>query len=283
MAEKTKAVAKTVSDATRLALAESFPVEDGFTRTRFPRLGLVSQDIIEETINPKTKKKEIKVITEAGTFFTDVATDKEEDVFDDNGKKTGTKKVWQRDELGTEIEGIILFRRKQLRMYDESTETFTSSPVYDNDDEIIPLFCNKAEVERGTPAELKAKYQFTDDAGKVKTKLEENRILYVIFKDEVYEMSLRGTSMYAFMTYARKVTPPAVLTKFSSEAKEKGKIKWNQMSFVADRDLSESEAQDVLARVNEIKAKLEAEKGGYAAKLSTTEFTEKEKKELGQV
>lgn len=217
-------------------LKESFPVEQS-SRIILPRLGMASQDITEG------KGKSMKVITEAGTFFVEKQTDEE----DENGKK-----VWEKEELGKSIEGIIIFQRKQLRMYDEATEEYTSSPVYDKDDEIIPIFCNKAEVARGTPEELQAKFTYVKD-GKTKSKLEVNRILYVLKDDEVYQMNLRGSSMYSFLTYARKVVPPTVVTEFTSEAKEKGSIEWNQMNFTALRSLNEKELNDVVRRVEEIK------------------------------
>lgn len=250
------AVAKEVNEETLALLADSYPVEQGMNRILLPRLGLVSQDKTEEVRNPKTGKKEIKVITEAGTFYIEHQTDE----VDENGKK-----VWNREELGGSLEGIILFQRKQLKMYDEKTELYTSSPIYDRDDEVLPLFCDKSEVARGTPAELKAGYQFTDDNGKQKSKLEDNRILYVEYNGEVFQMNLRGSSMYSFLTYARKTLPNAVVTEFSSEAKEKGTINWNQMTFTPKRKLTQKEAEVVVEKCQEIKGAINAEKAQYAS------------------
>jgi hypothetical protein len=67
---KGKELANVVSEETLVALQESYPVEQNGQRIILPRLGLVSQDQTEEVKNPKTGKKEIKIITEAGTFFT---------------------------------------------------------------------------------------------------------------------------------------------------------------------------------------------------------------------
>lgn len=248
--ENSKALSTEVNESTLAALQESYPVEQGANRIMLPRLGMISQDKVEG------KGKSMKVIAEAGTFFVEKPTEEE----DENGKK-----VWEREELGDAVEGIILFQRKQLRMFDQATEQFTSSPVYDNDEEVLPLFCDKAEVARGTVKELKEKYQFTDKDGKTKSKLEDNRILYVLYKGEPYQMNLRGSSMYAFMTYARKVVPPAVVTVFGSEAREKGSIAWNQMTFTAKRKLTQSEAEDILRRVQEIKAAVSMERAQFAA------------------
>lgn len=242
-------------------LRQDFPTEQGFTRILLPRLGMASQDVTEEVRNEKTKKKEIRVVTEAGQFFIEKQTD-EEDA--DTGKKQ-----WSHDEID-EPEGIILFQRKQLRMYDESTELYTSSPIYDSEDEVLPLFCDKKEVARGTPKELKALYQFEKD-GKTKSKLEDNRILYVLYEGTIYQMNLRGSSMYSYMTYARDLNkkglvPPAVLTKFSSEAKSKGTIDWNQMIFTPVRGCTKAEIADVTEKMGEIKSGIQAEKGFYAGK-----------------
>ncbi len=244
-----KELATTADAETLAALRESFPMETGFQRIKLPRIGLVSQDKTEG------KGKQMKVTAEAGTFYIEKETD-------EINAETG-RKVWSHDEIGTEFEGIILYQRKQLRFFDENTEMYTSSPVYDNYDEIIPLFSNKSEIARGTPAELKAGYKFINKEGKERSKLEDNRILYVLYEDDLYQLNLRGSSMYAFMTYSRTVLPNSVLTHFSSEAKEKGSIEWNQMTFKAKRSLDATEATSVLNRAKEILLAIKLEKGQY--------------------
>lgn len=273
MAEtKTKALATRMSEDTLAELREAYPVEQGMQRIILPRISMASQDKTEG------KGKAMKVITEAGTFFTEHQTDEE----DENGKK-----VWEKSELGMGFEGTILFQRKQLRMFDEATEEFSSTPVYDSEDEVLPLFRDKKEVERGTPAELKALYQYKDErTGKMKSKLEDNRILYILAQlgdDEepkVYQLNLRGSSMYAFLTYAKKVLPPTVVTAFGSEAKEKGSIAWNQMTFEAVKPLSEKEGKEVVAKVKEIRLAVSLEKGQYVAKNEENEKADLELKEL---
>lgn len=259
--ENSKALSTEVNETTMAALQESYPVEQGANRITLPRLGMVSQDKVEG------KGKSMKVTVEAGTFFIEKPTDEE----DEDGKK-----IWSHDEIGTMIEGVILFQRKQLRYYDEKTELFTSSPVYDSDDEVLPLFCNKAEVARGTPKELKEKYQYTDKEGKVRSKLEDNRILYVEYKGEVYSLNLRGSSMFAFFTYAKKTLPPSVITQFSSEPREKGSIAWNQMTFTPKRKLTQEEADAILAKVKEIRMAVQMERSQFAQQAAEAERVNKE-------
>lgn len=256
--KKSTALSTAVSEESLALLRESYPVETTFQRIMLPRLGLVSQDVTEG------KGKAMKVVTEAGTFYTEKQTDE----LDENDKK-----IWEKEEIGIGIEGIVLFQRKQLRFYDSSNETYTSSPIYDNDEEVIPLFCNKQEVDRGTPAELKAKeeYQGLSAKGKPISKLEDNRILYVLYNGEVYQMNLRGTSMYAFKKYASTTLPNSVVTAFGSEAKENGSISWSQMTFQVSRQLNQKEANDIIKRVQEIKEAIMAEKGQYAPVATTTE------------
>lgn len=261
MAEKTKAVSTQVSEEALAALRESYPVEQYANRIQLPRISMASQDKTKETGAGKNKK--IEVVTAAGTFFTEIQTDEEDP---DTGKK-----IWAKNEIGESFEGIILYQRKQLRMFDN--EVYTSSPIYDTDEEVIPLWCDKQEVARGTPAELKAKYQFKDPrTSKIKSKLEDNRVLYVknVTDGKVYQLSIRGTSMYSFFTYGRKVLVPSVVTAFGSEAKENGAISWNQMTFKALRKLNQKEVEEVLDAVNDIRTTVAAEKAQFGGNTPTS-------------
>jgi len=251
MTKKTTDIVNIASEESLALLRQNFPQEQGFTRALLPRLGMKSQDVTDG------KGKAMKVITEAGTFYTELQSD-EEDI---NGKK-----IWEKVELGTEIEGIIIYQRKALRCYDESTETYTSSPIFDTAEDVVPLFCNKAEVARGTMAELKARpeFQYVKD-GKTRSKLEDNKILYVLYDGQIYQMTLRGSSMYSYLTYVKTQNPSICITKFSSEAKEKGQIAWNQMSFNKVRDLSQEEAEDVIAKQQEIISGINQEKAYFAS------------------
>ncbi len=265
---KEKAVATVASEEVMEQLKQSYPQEPGALRIMLPRISMVSQDQTEG------KGKATKVVVEAGTFFLERQTD-EDEVDEETGKLTG-RKVWEKLELGKGFEGVILFQRKQLRMYDEATEIYTNSTVYDSDDEIVPLFSEKAEVARGLPKELKAKYMFTNKKGKVVSALEDNRILYVRYEGEIYQLNLRGSSMFSFMTYQRKTIPSTVVTAFSSEAMEKGDIAWNKMTFEAVRPLNAEEAGIILKNVQELQASIAIEKESYAAVRSNDSAKTKE-------
>lgn len=241
----------TLTDEQRALLGQMTPQEQGFTRIMLPRLGMYSQDKFEG------KGKSAKLVKEAGMFYTEVETDEK----DGEGKK-----IWNKEEIGTVMEGVVLYHRKQLSHYDDATQKYTSSPIYDSAEDIVPLFCDKKEIHRGTPTELKAKYAYTDPKdGKVKSSLEELRVLYVLKDGQVYQMSLRGSSMWSFSTYAKSCLVSAVLTKFSSEAKENGAIAWNQMSFDAVRELTPEEADTVIDNVQKISTSIASEKAYFAS------------------
>lgn len=247
MAKKNQEVA--VLDERMLAeLKDAFPIETGgFTRIQLPRIAYDAQDVMEG------EGKNKKVVLEAGTF----SLNKETGETDKEGKK-----VWGKEEIGKEIAGIILYYRYQLSLYDEDTELYTSSSVFDSQDEIVPLWSDKKQIAKGTPAELRALYQFVDSKdGKTKSKLKDNRILYILYKGELHQLDLHGSSMYSFMKYAKSVTPPAVLTRFSSESQTKGKIEWNMMTFSVARSVTPEELQDNLEKVKEIKMAIGMEKG----------------------
>lgn len=235
-------------------LAQSYPTEAGSNTIYLPRLGMYSQDKTTEEGTGKAKK--ITVVNAAGEFYFEHQTDEEVD----------GKKQWVTEEQGDTIEAIIVYKRHQLRMYDNATEEFTNSPVYDDANEVLPLFCNRTEVARGTPAELKAKYMYTDENGKQKSRLEDSRILYVLYQGELYQMNLRGSSMYSFLSYERalKVAPNTVLTQLTSEQCEKGATVWNKMLFTKVRDITEKEAEKVVEIVQETQDAIGASKAQYA-------------------
>lgn len=247
-----KEISTDVHAELRNELAASYPSEPSVLKITLPRIEMYSQDKFEG------KGKAAKLIKEAGMF---VMSKPSEEV----NKETG-KKVWGKEEIGNSFEGVILYQRKQLRHYDEATESYTSSPVYDNDDEVLPLFCDKKEVARNTPEELKKGYEYVDKEGKTKNKLEDNRILYVLNSSdkEIYQLNLRGSSMWAFKAYARNVVPNTVVTSFSSEAKEKGSINWNQMTFRIVRELDNDEIVDMLDKVRKIKNTIAVEKQQFS-------------------
>ncbi len=233
------------------AVKNNMPMENSFQRLLLPRLGMFSQDKTEG------KGKAMKVVNEAGTFY----IERETDEINDAGKK-----VWKKEEIGKSLEATVVFYRRQLSMYDNDTNKYTSSPIYDNDEEIIPLFCDRKEVEKGNAKELKAKYKFIDPkTGKTKSKLEDNKILYVLYQGELYQMTIKGTSMFSFMTYVRSITPPTVLTGFDSEAKKSGVTEWNMMNFKTLRTLNTEELTSVVSFQNQIKFAISSERAYFAS------------------
>lgn len=240
-------ITTTLTDEQRALLGQMTPQEQGFTRIQLPRLGMYSQDKFEG------KGKSAVLVKEAGMFYLELPPE----------TKDGD---WKKMEIGTSMEGIVLYHRKQLSYYDNATEKYTSSPIYDTPEDIVPLFMDGKEVHRGTTAELKAKYAYTDpDDGKVKSKLEDMRVLYVLKDGQVYQMTLRGSSMWAFSKYAKSCLVSSVLTKFNSEAKENGSIAWNQMTFDAVREITPEEANIVIDNLQKITTSIADEKAYFAS------------------
>lgn len=281
--KKDTAVANVASDADLAELSGEFPRDPGFAAAMPPRLGMYSQD--------KTEKvgKTLKLVQSAGTFYTEQPSDE---------KDAENKTIWVKTELGEEIEGIILFQRKQLRFYDGAS--FTSSPIYDTDDEVLPLWKDRAEVDRGTPAELQGRKEYmgvNPRSGKPQSKLEEDRILYVLFKNveggedayTLYQLNLRGSSKWAFLSYVRKTSPNTVVTRFNSVPKENGSIAWNQMTFEVDRVITTEELEEVKHYTKEIKDGISMVKehfariqGAAAVDPLAAEFEEDELPALGE-
>lgn len=256
-----------VPDAQDVALLNNlFPAEDGVQRTFLPRLGMFSQNKFE--VDKKTKQAVL--IQEAGAFYIEKQDEEETEQEDGSMKRAFTKHLLDSDT----IQAKIVYVRRLLSLYDSATETYTASPIYDEETEIIPLWANKAEVARGTPAELRALYPGVSLKGKPKSKLEDNRILYVLYKgpedeeEQMYQLNIRGTSMYAFQDYQKKVRPnvPLVLTEFSSVEKTQGDTEWNQMTFTKVRDLEAAEVKEVTQHVVEIVDAIKKEKSQFAEK-----------------
>ena len=241
------------SDEVSQQLSQGFPQEQGFVRVTLPRLTMIATDKTEG------KGKQMRVVQAAGEFLKEFPSEE----LDENQKP-----IWQKTELGETIEGTIVFQRKQLKYFNSETEEFTSSTIFDSNEENVKLFCNKAEVGSGTVAELKAKYNYIAEDGKTKSKLEDNKILYVLYDGEIHQLALRGSSMYSCKTYLKTFAPPAspalVLTRFSSEACQKGSISWNKMTFETVRKLSAEEAEVILNHQNAIRQAIAEEKAYFA-------------------
>lgn len=220
-------------------VAGNMPQESSFKRLSLPRLGMYSQDKTEG------KGKAMTVIAEAGTFY----IEKQSEEIGADGKKT-----WVKTEIGKNLQGTIIYYRRQLSLYNEATEKYTNSPVYDDVEEIIPLFCDKKEVAKGTTKELKA--QFPD--------IKDQKVLFVLYEGNLYQMTLKSTSMFAFQEYARNIKPALFVTELSSEPKQKGSTEWNQMTFKAISPLEVAGLTYVLELQTEIKDAVNAEKAYFA-------------------
>lgn len=257
MAKKNTEVTTEATNEALAELAAMFPQGDTYNRTQLPKLVFKSQTKLDD---------DDKVIMKAGTFLTERPTDEE----DDNGKKK-----WQSDEIGKELDGHIILYRKRLQMWDQEAEEFTSSPMYDEDHEVIPLFKGGSLVATGTPAELRAMYPelktYVDkNTGEQKTKtvskLRDARVIYLLVNGELLELTIQGTSMYSFLDYLKKTAAPTVITTLNSIKKEQGATKWNQITFKALRTPTTDEASLALKTMRELQEGIKAEKEYYAKK-----------------
>lgn len=250
MPKKNTEVANVADSALLADLASQFPTEQGFERVYLPRFSMFSKDQVEG------EGKEMEVISEAGTFYTEKQSD---DVDPETGEKPFVK-----TEIGKTVEGIIIYKRKQLRMYDEPNSSYISSPIYDSEDEELPLWQNKVEIARATPKDLQAMYPGVTAKGKPKSNLEENIILYVLIDGELHQMNLRGSSMYNYKTYAKKVAPPTVVTTFGAERMEKGTNVWRATTFSVSRPITQEEGLDIVEKVTGIRDALAQEREFFA-------------------
>lgn len=245
--QKSTALAKPPSEEMLAALAAYFPAEEGYQSVSLPRIRFVSQDITEDVKNPRTGKKEIKLLVAAGTFFQETQTDEVDE-------ETGRPK-WDSKEIGESIDLQIVFKRNQLKYFDEATKSYVSSNVFDHPDEIVTLYANKSEIAKGNPADLKKEYEAEDKrTGKVKSLLEDHRVLYVLYEGVLHQMNLRGGNMYAWKDYQKKTRPsvPAVITHIESEPKENGTNKWNGMIFSIDRMATADEVKLAAEAIKDI-------------------------------
>ena len=219
------------------------------SRPPLPRLLFKGQDVMTGT--GKAKKVDI----EAGTFFTDKPVEGQDE--------------WEKLEIGMELEGKILYHRRQLSMYDEATGSYTSGPVFDTDEDVFPIWSNKVEVAKGTAKELQAMYEEERTArktGKTYTasNLEENTVLYVEYEGTIYQLTIRGTSQKEFRKYAKTTNIPTVMTKFFSEARSVGTTDWNCMMFSPARDLTAAEMAEVMDTVKGLIGDIAEQKAAYA-------------------
>lgn len=243
--QKTKV--RELTDEQLAILNDAFPAPEESNRLQLPRFGMLSKDITEESGSGKNKK--IKVVEAAGTFY----TEKDLGEVDKDGKK-----VWTREYLSeAEVDLIIVYHRRQLRMFDSSLEKFYSTPIYDNSEQVLPLYLDKQVVKRGTQAELQAMFPALTLKGKPSSKLKEDCILYVVYKNELYQCNLSQSSKWEFKSYAKTVNPSTVVTSFSSVEDSNGTNTYHKMVFKKSRAISQDEFETVNENQQNVKAEVE--------------------------
>jgi len=204
------------------------PKENTFVRRTFPRISFTSQDVTEG------KGKTMKVVEEAGTFFIEKPTDNT----DEKGKR-----IYGKDEIGKSFEGVIFFTRKKLSYYDQAAGKFISSSLYDQDTDEVVLWQDGKQVTKGTKVELQAPYMFVKEDGKKSCKLAENKVLYVWYNNEIFELTIKGTSMFEYSGYYKNCMgePNKNLTLISSIEAENGATRWNKTTYKRVRQLTQDE------------------------------------------
>ena len=228
------------------------PQGDSFQRINVPRLGMLAKDLTEESGTGKSKK--IEVIQPAGAFYI------ERESTDEDGKR-----VWNKEFIdGDNIDVLVAYNRKQLSMWDEGNKVFTNSPIYDEDTQILPLWKGREEVARATPKELQALYPALTAKGKPTSSLKEVKILYVIYKDEIYQMDLSQSSKFEFLTYVKGVHPSTVVTNISSKEQTHGSNTYNVMVFKNAGTVNMEQYEAIKDTATMIKESIEAEKAYYA-------------------
>ena len=240
------------------SLANMFPASDSFDRVQFPKMVFKSQTELDD---------EDKVLVKGGTMFVDRMTEE----VDEDGKT-----LFDRTELGSKVDGHIIFHRKRLQMWDGDNEDFYSSPLYDKATDVVPLFKGREFVQAGTPAKLKKLYPKEVEYVDSKTcelksftvsELNEVPVLYVVVDNELFELTINGrSSIKQWKAYLKKTAVPTTITQFHSSKQTKGSNKWNQMEFKALRDPSKEEAEKAIEIGHDLLKGIEMEKEYYATK-----------------
>lgn len=230
-------------------LDNAFPVAAENTRPSYPRFGMLSKDIVEES--GSGKKKKITVIQPAGTFYTEKDMG---DIDEDTGKKVWTKTFIEDEET---VDVIIAYHRRQLRKYDSSLEKFISSPIFDNATQVIPLYLDKQVIKTGTQAELQACYPALSQKGKPTSDLKEETILYVIYEGEMYQMNLSQSSKWSFKDYTKTVNPSTVITTLGTSEETFGTNTYRKITFTKGRMINGDEFDVVVENQTAIKETVE--------------------------
>ncbi len=224
-------------------LNENYPVSGDDSRPSLPRFGMLSKDIVEVTGSGKTKK--VNIIQASGTFYTE--SDKGET--DETGKKVWTKEFIDAESLDVNI----VYHRYQLRKYDSSLEKFISSPIYDNAEQVLPLYLDKQVIKRGTEADLQKLYPALTQKGKPTSDLKKECILYVIYNGELHQFNISQSSKWEFMSYKKKVNPSTVVTTLSSVEETFGDNTYRKTMFTSKRPITNDEVATVVEKQTAVK------------------------------
>ncbi len=231
-------------------LNESYPVSDEGQRLQLPRLGLLSKDVIEEKGSGKTKK--ITVLNAAGEFYT------EKDLGETNEEG---KKIWTKEFIdGETIDVVIVYHRYQLRKFDSSLNKFISTSIYDNAEQVIPLYLDKQVIKRGTEKELQALYPALSQKGKPTSDLQKSVILYVIYNGELHQLNLSRSSMFSFQDYRKTIhNPSTVITTLSSTEATFGTNTYRKMMFNVKRPITSEEFDLVRENQSSVQSQVESD------------------------
>jgi hypothetical protein len=228
---KKKTEVMLLTDEQKALLDSNFPVGEESNRLSLPKFGMLAKDLTEESGTGKNKK--IKVLQAAGTFFTER---------DEGETNAEGKKVWTKTYIDSEIIDVqIIYFRHQLRMYDSSLGKFYSTPIYDNSEQVIPLYLDKAVVKKGTEKQLRDMFPKLSLKGKPSSKLDKKTILYVLYEGEMCQFELSVSSGWEFSGYRRKVNPSTVVTTLSSTQETSGSNTYNKVLFNIARPITSEE------------------------------------------
>lgn len=265
-------------------LSGGYPEEEERSQNIYlPRLQMLAKDKTEEKI--VNRKKEITVLEVAGTFYTETE-DGEVEVEDEKGKivkKKNYVKNYFSDQESIDL--VVFFQRYQLKYYDNDTESWITSTVYDFKDEEVTLWHGKKKLETGKPADLQDKYPRTD---KGQPKLEAAKILYVLFNGEAFQISLSTSSKIEFLKYRASLSDnlPKFVTNISSEERVKGDNVYRVMKFAENGRTNAEQAeliipafQEVCAIVAAKKEKLESQVAKEASETDDQKAMRKEAKD----
>lgn len=229
-------------------LNQSFPVGDEPVKLMLPRFGMLSKDITEES--GKGKNKEIKIIQPGGTFYIEK---------DEGEKNEEGKNVWTKHYIdGETVDVTIVYFRYQLRYFDKGLEKFYSSPIYDNAEQVLPLYLDKKPVMKGTEKDLQSKFPDQTASGKPSSKLKKYTILYVVYNGELHQFNLPISSGWEFSSYKRRINPSTVVTTLSSSQEEAGTNVYYKTLFNVARPITQDEFDHVVGNQDKIKQEVEA-------------------------